>query len=272
MMQAQRPAAAQGSHEPPAVSRAVHLLLCVVIALAFVGFVVGIRQGTPTAEYAPPSAHAAERHSDAVLATDYASFDRRRHGPNRDWFTSLAMLHDLEPPDPADADRSDAARHAVLAARASRRAFDGAPPVVPHPIDQMTTAACMACHGPEGRSIGQGVVAPAMSHAFMANCTQCHVEMESVDLAPFVLAENSFEGRDAPFGGSRAWTGAPPVIPHTLFMRENCMSCHGPTGPDPIRTTHPWQVNCTQCHAPSAVLDQAAIDHHTQWLPPPRTP
>jgi cytochrome c-type protein NapB len=50
-------------------------------------------------------------------------------------------------------------------------------------------------------------------------------------------------------------------VPHTTFMRESCLSCHGPTGADPIRTTHAWRTNCLQCHAPSAVLDQLGFEH-----------
>jgi hypothetical protein len=49
-------------------------------------------------------------------------------------------------------------------------------------------------------------------------------------------------------------------------MRANCLGCHGPTGAEPIRTTHPLRANCLQCHAVSAVLDQAAYDDQPVWL------
>jgi nitrate reductase (cytochrome), electron transfer subunit len=55
-------------------------------------------------------------------------------------------------------------------------------------------------------------------------------------------------------------------VPHPIFMRENCLSCHGAAGPEPIRTTHPWQTNCLQCHAPSAVLDQIVRDDRPSLL------
>lgn len=235
-------------------SRAVHLMLVVVIAIAFVGLVVGMRQVRPVHE-APDHFVYTERHDpDAIPATSYSNFDRRVAGPNSQWRSILSDLDQPESDAPEYAHRTEAGRRAVLTSRAQRRAFDGAPPVVPHPIDQMNSASCMACHS-AGMNIA-GVVAPAMSHEFMPNCTQCHVEMRSPDLSDLATARNTFSGLEAPLGGSRAWDGAPPTIPHSTFMRENCMACHGPQGPEPIRTTHPWQTNCLQCHAPSAVLNQ----------------
>lgn len=253
--------------------RAVQLFLAAVIGLAFVGFVVGIRQGATVYDPAEASQpHVASdltrrASGDVVPATAYRDFDRRLHGPNRQW---QSRLSDMDQPTidlfaMITWDEAGRARH--RAARAERRAFDGAPPVVPHPIDQLTTASCMACHG-EGLFIAE-VYAPPMSHDFMHNCTQCHVEQLSPAFSVPRLAANSFEGLEAPLLGHRAWQGAPPVIPHPTFMRENCMSCHGPTGPDAIRTTHPWQTNCLQCHAPSALLDQAVVDGEQRFLPPP---
>ena len=59
----------------------------------------------------------------------------------------------------------------------SGRAFDGAPPVVPHRIDQRDPAACLACHQ-AGRVIGVGArrrVATQVNHVELTNCFQCHV-------------------------------------------------------------------------------------------------
>lgn len=237
-------------------TRALHLLLAAVIGLAFVGFLVGLRQGKAIPELQPPPPQAkSEIHPDAVVATAYRNFDRREVGPNRNWKSSLASLQQpsidlFRPPV-----RSEELRHAALAQRAKRRAFDGAPPVVPHPIDQAGTASCLVCHG-EGLLIGKGIWAPKMSHASLANCTQCHVEQTAVSLEAMPQPENQFQPFRSNRGGSRAWPGAPPTMPHAVFMRENCLSCHGPTGADPIRTSHPYRASCLQCHASSAVLDQ----------------
>ena len=50
------------------------------------------------------------------------------------------------------------------------------------------------------------------------------------------------------FLSNRAFSGAPPTIPHRVFMRDNCISCHGPTGYHEYRTTHPNRTQCMQCH------------------------
>jgi cytochrome c-type protein NapB len=264
---------AQDAAPSTPIFRAVQLFLAGVIGLAFVGFFVGIRQGVPAPQAEPPPRNPAEPHPEVIPATAYRDFDRRRVGPNRNWHSTLVSL----PQPPLDLfqppRRTEAGRRETLAVRAQRRAFDGAPPVVPHPVDQRSTTSCLVCHG-EGASIGMApdgstLRATKMSHGFLANCTQCHVEQQAVEFAEFPQAENLFQGRAAPLGGRRAWKGAPPTVPHSSFMRESCLSCHGPAGAEPIRTTHAWRTNCLQCHAPSAVLDQSSSDDHLRLAPPP---
>ncbi len=148
-------------------------------------------------------------------------------------------------------------REAVNGQRAQRRAFNGAPPVVPHAVDQQSAASCLVCHG-EGLKVGQ-VVAPKMSHEAYLNCTQCHVESVNRALPPTTgprAAGSLFQGLSTPGPGERAWPGAPPTIPHTTWMRENCNSCHGTLADKGLMTSHPWRGSCVQCHAPSAGLDQ----------------
>lgn len=70
------------------------------------------------------------------------------------------------------------------------------------------------------------------------------------------FAANLFDGLDSPDHGARAWSIAPPQIPHRTLMRERCESCHGVGGRDAMRSTHPDRQSCTQCHAPNAALDQ----------------
>jgi cytochrome c-type protein NapB len=241
------------------LARAVHLALACVIGLAFVGFFVGLRQGKTVHPLSPPPLPSAEAHPEAVPATWYRDMDRRKLGPNRDWQSTLASL--LQPPiDLATPPRrTEEGRAAVLAARAKRRAYDGAPPTVPHPIDQASATSCLACHG-EGLALNSGVRAPKMSHALYANCMQCHVEQSSARFEPLEVVENLSQPLEQSGRGTRAWPGAPPTIPHATWMRTNCLSCHGPTGAEAIRTTHPQRASCLQCHAPSAVLDQTAED------------
>jgi cytochrome c-type protein NapB len=47
------------------------------------------------------------------------------------------------------------------------------------------------------------------------------------------------------------------------------MSCHGYTGLQGIRTTHPWRQNCQQCHAPSATMNQTLLAAEPEFLPAP---
>lgn len=206
---------------------------------------------------------------DVPVAVSYLDQDWSRNGPNAEWRTSLVNF-----PQPAASVPGEAAPVApemilaALQARASRRAFDGAPPVVPHPIAQDSSASCLACHG-EGLQV-KDRFASKMSHpSFGGSCTQCHVSSQGpfsdAEAGPLAaaLTENSFEGAESPPKVPRAWPGAPPMVPHRTFMRSDCMSCHGPKGLFALRTPHPERQSCSQCHVSVAASDQ------WQFLPAP---
>lgn len=134
--------------------------------------------------------------------------------------------------------------------RAKRVAYSGAPPVIPHsPI----SGKCTTCHSRTGVAapgVGSGF-APANPHLSTAGlgehsrCKQCHVFARTDRL----FAENEFEGLQRATSGKRAYQGAPPVMPHHFFMREDCVSCHnGPAARPEIRCTHPERTRCLQCH------------------------
>jgi cytochrome c-type protein NapB len=125
---------------------------------------------------------------------------------------------------------------------------------VPHEIEQISSADCLRCHGDSPEADEKG--APKVPHAFLANCTQCHVEKESEYLFGEELVPNTFEGVAAPGGGSRAYVGAPPLVPHSTLMRSNCLSCHGPFGLLGLQTSHPERQGCLQCHGVSAPMNQ----------------
>jgi nitrate reductase (cytochrome), electron transfer subunit len=188
-------------------------------------------------------------------APRYADMRLRSHQPNHAWRSALTSL----PPAPAFSRETTPLSadelSALLTKREARRAYNGAPPTVPHPIDQHDSASCMACHGRPTR-IGNMDV-PQLSHPIYTNCIQCHApaagpgaelsapppEQTRPKLA------NSFSGLAAPSNGTRAYQGSPPTLPHTIAMRQNCVSCHGPGGSSLIKTTHPERQNCLQCHA-----------------------
>jgi cytochrome c-type protein NapB len=142
----------------------------------------------------------------------------------------------------------------ALSMRAERRAFNGAPPTIPHEIQQISSADCLRCHGDSPEADEKG--APKVPHAILGSCTQCHVEEESEYLFGEELVPNTFDGIAAPRGGSRAYVGAPPLVPHNTLMRSNCLSCHGPFGLLALQTSHPERRSCLQCHGVSATMNQ----------------
>jgi len=141
--------------------------------------------------------------------------------------------------------------------RASRRAYDGAPPVIPH---SPMSAACGQCHNMRGIHVPEHGFAPPSPHAgteraaAMDRCTQCHAYRTTEEL----FIASTFRGLTAEGSrASRAHDGAPPVIPHPLFLRGNCLACHdGPAAREAIRCSHPTRTRCKQCHVP-------AIEHST---------
>ncbi len=111
-----------------------------------------------------------------------------------------------------------------------------APPVIPHDADLGT---CLDCHNTSEMG------APMMPHKEITNCRQCHVPKKDV----LLFKKNAFNGIPEPKKLKRAYKGAPPAMPHRLFMRENCLACHGPdSSEDVINTSHPERKNCRQCH------------------------
>lgn len=142
--------------------------------------------------------------------------------------------------------------------RRVQRAYDGAPPVTPHPVRALQRQDCLSCHRQGMNVPGQGL-APRTPHPEQIQCLQCHVEQVTRGVG---LVVNTFEGYREPARGTRAFMGAPPTIPHLLSSRRNCLGCHDRMGGSPIRTPHADRVNCLQCHVP-ARSDQTAWRDNT---------
>jgi len=144
-----------------------------------------------------------------------------------------------------------------LQTRAARRAYEGAPPVIPHVPFGIR---CVECHTQRGMAVEGVGFAPPSPHAGTAGmsegsrCNQCHVFSVTQD----IFVESAFEGwQPASIHGPRAHDNAPPVMPHPVHLRENCLACHsGPAAREEVRTTHPERANCQQCHVPRST-DQA---------------
>ncbi len=165
--------------------------------------------------------------------------------------TLAALGGTCSSPDTVAVPGHEGARKSSAEIRADRRAYDGAPPVIPHPSFGAT---CSNCHNERGRAVSGVGFAPASPHEDTGfaggtiRCAQCHVFRDSS--AEFVAS--GFDGlSQAMAAGDRATSGAPPRIPHRILMRENCLACHdGPGAREAIRTTHPERIRCRQCHVP----------------------
>jgi cytochrome c-type protein NapB len=162
-------------------------------------------------------------------------------------FTDLAEgLHVVSAGDPSP--------HVVVPTRIERRgrrAYEGAPPNIPHPLADglERTQDCAPCHTFGGYNPAIRTYTPRTPHPEMSNCLQCHVVLVESDL--FVPTDWQ-QPEWLEIGKDAGVIGAPPGIPHLLQMRERCLSCHGGASAAPdIRTTHPERFNCRQCHLPA---------------------
>ncbi len=240
--------------------RTLAVILLAVGMLAVSGAFVGIRQtmaDTAPAEMEYPAGPASEA-TDLPPAPKYGDIPKAGWLANDQWTFTLDNLPRAKDERMPGLALTDEQLFAVLSARSERRAFDGAPPTVPHEIDQLSSASCLACHGADSDVVIAGRRPSALSHPYYTSCTQCHVPADGLrrlTAEERLVVASAFEGLEAPGLGTRAYPGAPPTMPHPVFMRQNCMSCHGPTRPNAIRSSHPDRQNCLQCHAPNAGFD-----------------
>lgn len=252
--------------------QAALIVLAVLLVTGASGFFMGMRQTRNFSDKNRDLRHqqsesdssTVNRDSTIPIAASYSELADAGMQPNAGWkniLTNLPMVTETRTPVPPLSAKD---RKKALATRESRRAYDGAPPIVPHPITQRSAGACMTCHGDTGEQpVIAGKIPPRMSHAYHASCTQCHVSSQGNDIAQEgfgMRVKNTFIGRESSGLGSRAYPKAPPTIPHHTLMRENCASCHGVGRANAITTSHPDRQSCTQCHAPSAEKDQRLLN------------
>ena len=251
------------------------LILAGVVALAAIGYIVGLRAGVPEGSTAGIDTQAPTPTPSAGMGRvlPSLSYDEVGAGGLRaaqgsaTWAEMAAALRAPVAKPVTDM----ATRELSLALRGERRAFNGAPPTVPHDTRGLEPRACLACHGNDLK-IGDRV-ARRLPHRHLANCTQCHVSS-----APgFLLSQgaskpaSSWRGVATPRQGERAAPGAPPMIPHTTHMRTNCLACHGPQGWPGVQTSHPERRSCLQCHAVTSNQDHPGLTlPGARFLPDPR--
>jgi cytochrome c-type protein NapB len=256
--------------------RTLGVLLLIIGMAAVSGAFMGMRQTEKDTAGLERfrDAETSDDHGDFKSAPRYADISEAGWLANEDWSFTLKNLPS-EPVAIEDQTPLSSGELAVaLAARSERRAFDGAPPTVPHEIDQMSSASCIVCHSADA-TLKIGDKRPAViSHPYYSSCTQCHVPADGLrrlteDETRRLIVASAFEGREPAGLGSRAYVGAPPTVPHPLWMRQNCMSCHGPSREHAIKTSHPSRQNCLQCHAPDADFDNR---ERVPNSPPPADP
>jgi cytochrome c-type protein NapB len=247
--------------------RLLTIFASVIAAAALIGFVTGIHPDKYEPVYPPVPAPKLDTTKTVPVARSHTELASNAWGADETksgWTVASAKSAVVISADPADRERARSQGPLTpdaLRERGSRRAFEGVPPTIPHPISQGSASECMACHE-HGFQLGSKVARP-IPHPRYDSCTQCHV----VSDAPFTKtvasdaasAVNEFSPAPTISPGPRAYAGAPPQMPHTTWMRETCLACHGDAGRAGLRTRHPERQSCTQCHTPSAPLEQAPV-------------
>ncbi|HSH05256.1 MAG TPA: nitrate reductase cytochrome c-type subunit [Anaerolineae bacterium] len=146
----------------------------------------------------------------------------------------------------------------TLDAYYSRRAYAGAPPIIPHPITDAYSFGgntCLQCHQNGDYTPEFQAYAPIVPHPELINCRQCHVPVTTDEL--FTLID--WQPLPHPEINQSALPGSPPPIPHGRQMRDNCIACHAsPATADEIRLTHPERSSCLQCHV--------YIETNQEWI------
>ncbi len=236
------------------IARLLPLAGAIVLGLTLVGFLQGITEHRlEVTSIVQPISH--EGPGEFPNAVAYRQIASAHLSANADFHSSLQGLRFDKPSIFDPVTRTSEMKLVALLDRTRTRAFDGAPPVIPHPIRQQSAASCLVCHG-EGIRMGDKV-ASKVSHPHFTSCTQCHVEsVSSGPFQPSQVIENEFNGLERSGPGQRAYAGAPPTIPHRLWLRNDCTSCHGLVARPGLRTTHPWLTNCVQCHVTSEQINQ----------------
>jgi cytochrome c-type protein NapB len=232
---------------PDASRRGVALVAAIVGGVVLIGLVTGTEPTTyrakrpPVRERTDPGSVPPARTHEELSVRPWGSSPIESG-----WLESRALAADAAFPEPD----AGVTVQGALRERSIRRAYDGAPPVVPHPVSAGGAPECLACHA-DGFALGMRR-ASRVPHAEFASCTQCHVASSAAftELSPNPArsARNTWQGLAAPVTGAVAYPGAPPAVPHATRMRENCESCHGPQGRVALRTPHPERRSCLQCH------------------------
>ncbi len=173
-----------------------------------------------------------------------------------------------------------------LERRADLRAYEGAPPTIPHAVQQNAAPECLTCHGE--RLVLWGRTARPICHEGHATCTTCHVQASGSAPGGADLAQDSRDLRNTFVGlreqaESREPAEGAPDIPHRLILRERCPACHGVNGParghhsvdfapereldDSLYLSEEGGLVCRTCHTMSTSVETFGSDAAVRTTP-----
>ncbi len=135
----------------------------------------------------------------------------------------------------------------------ARRAYPGAPPIIPHQLTDEADyggRACLRCHNRSRYVPRIGAYTPITPHPELLSCRSCHV----FPSAEGTFRDSAWQKPEPPVLTGGVLPTSPPAIPHTLQLRENCLVCHsGPGSVPELLTSHPERLSCQQCHVTNSL-------------------
>ena len=152
-------------------SNAAILIAFVVMSVAVAGYFTGLQAPRKVTEVDSNSVRDRQKtnrshtpEEGVILATHYSEMTAtRRTDRSRTQLSTLKST--IEPL--AEIQISPEEKLVALQQRARNRAFNGAPPTVPHSIDHQSDTACVACH--QTGVVTASMRIPRMSHTILAN-------------------------------------------------------------------------------------------------------
>ncbi len=113
------------------------------------------------------------------------------------------------------------------------------------------TVACENCHGPASAHVESGVPIPANTADNL--CLTCHARLAAKpEIFPQVEPEEHSQGLPCLqcHNPMHPDMSRPPPMPHALFEKADCLTCHGSPGFRSVPPDHEQRAgeSCPQCH------------------------
>ena len=252
----------------------LRFFLIIVGIVSVSGFFMGLRQSTrgegetsPWLSVQESTQQEKANYPEAPLYKDIPSAEWKA---NKDWKNELSKLP-KEPIDrsPREALDKEALAH-ILIARINRRAYDGAPPTIPHAINYRDVRSCSVCHSQDSNVLVAGQRAPAMSHPYLANCTQCHAPSEGLAFAvrsgtTGLVVENAFHGTKR---SGKRHPGLPRSASHgaASCLDEGKIACHAMDRGCLMPLSHLTRRDRIVCSAMLRIAGMITVRELAHWL------